>query len=146
MYVWVTDAKDSRMKKYLAPKESDSTDLLNVFLYILTWENHTHGQGILWFLFLIFIFYVKQCVSYVSIKLAVFHVHAYLLCSPGPWDLVSLRELLCLRMPVQLGWRAWTLPNERVFKDSPPSCTDTTCNIQCHSSCSRCWDCSVSHQ
>lgn len=35
------------MKKYLAPKESDSTDLLNVFLYILTWENHTHGQGIL---------------------------------------------------------------------------------------------------
>lgn len=40
-YGWVTDTKESRMKRYIAQKESDSADLLEVFLYI-----HTYGQGI----------------------------------------------------------------------------------------------------
>lgn len=43
-----------------------------------------------WYLF---IFYVKQYISYVSIKLDVCHMHAYLLCSQGPSEL-ELRELL----------------------------------------------------
>lgn len=42
------------MKRYIAPKESDSGDLLNVFVYIHTYASHTYGQGILIFMMFVF--------------------------------------------------------------------------------------------
>ena len=63
------------MKRYIAPKESNSADLLDVFLYIGTYVSHTYGQGILWSLWCFwcfFVFYIKQYISYASIRLAFF--------------------------------------------------------------------------
>lgn len=51
------------MKGCIAPKESDRTDLLDIFLYIHTCESHIHGQGI----FVIFFFLYKAICFYMSI-------------------------------------------------------------------------------
>lgn len=76
--------------------------------------------------------YTISCLSYACLSVV-------LSSSYSAWENCSV----LVRVPVQCGGRAWTLCNGRVFKDSPPSCTDTICNIQCHSSCPQWWHCSV---
>lgn len=136
------------MKRYLAPKESDSADLLDVLLYILTWENHTHGQGILWFLFLVLVHILCKTIYFIHVYKIRCFVICMLICCVLK-DLVSLNWGSCsivVMLPVHFGWGSWTLHSRRTFKDSPPSCTHTTCTIQCRSACPRWWHCSVQGQ
>lgn len=58
-----SDTKERSMKGCIAPKESDRTDLLDVFLYAHTHASHIRGQGI----FVIFDFFFGVCFLYKAI-------------------------------------------------------------------------------
>lgn len=134
------------MKRYLAPKESDSTDLLNVFLYVLTWENHTHGQGILWFLFLVFVQVLCKAIYFIHIYKISCLSCACLSVVFSRTESASGNCSILVVLPVQSEWRVQSFLMEGFSRTLPCSCMHTTCNIQCHSSYPQWWHWSVQGQ
>lgn len=116
------------MKRYIAPKESDSADLLDVFLYIHTYESHTWARYfVIFMMFLVFLHILYKAIYFIHVcKTSLLcHMHACcLLCSKGPGQLVELKDCyISVMLPVQFECGAGTLQNGKVFKAFSPTCT-----------------------